>query len=213
MTQLWMPGDIVVLREIVNGRTWGGVSTFVVKDFAQETALLLLPGAQTAFPEGYFRRQHGDYSLGTHWQDANSNNWVLRESVWNTNRFLWLLEPDQYYAICYVWNQASGEFQGYYVNFQLPYRRARFGFDSLDLDLDVVVHPDLSWYLKDEDDYRDGISQGGIQQTWVNEIAKAQDEVLGRLQRRQYPFDGSWLEWRPDPEWQPPSLPDGWQIV
>ena len=212
-TRLWKPGDRTVLRHVVNGRTWNVHSVIVVKDTLAETALLELPGAQCAYPEGHFRWKHGDYSQGTRWHAAKSGDWTLRLSAWHTNRLLMLMEPDTYYATCYIWHHKTDEFQSYYVNFQLPYRRTDWGFDTLDLDLDLVVDPAFIWHWKDEDVYREAIREGVIQQTWIDGVAQAQDEVLVRIQKRHYPFDGSWLQWRPDAAWQPSPLPDGWQFI
>jgi hypothetical protein len=61
------------------------------------------------------------------------------------------------------------------------------------------------------DEYEAGIREGGIGEEWVKGIEASKPEVLERIRRRAYPFDGSWLSWRPDPGWEPPSLPVGWQ--
>jgi hypothetical protein len=46
-------------------------SVIVVKDKPEETVLLLIPGAQCAFSEGYWRwKKNRDYSQGTRWQEA-----------------------------------------------------------------------------------------------------------------------------------------------
>jgi hypothetical protein len=213
LTHFWKPGQSVALRGIVGGRTWFAQSVIVVKDTIEESALLLLPGAQCAGPEGYFRRKAGDYSLGTRWQEAKRGAWTLRAFAWQTNRFLILLEPDQYYATFYIWNHSTDDFQCYYVNFQLPYQRSECGFDTFDLDLDLVIEASLDWRWKDEAVYQDAIREGGVQPNWMNGIAQAQERVLAAIGNRQYPFDGTWLQWRPDPTWQPSSLPAGWQNI
>jgi hypothetical protein len=38
-------------------------------------------------------------------------------------------------------------------------------------------------------------------------------EGTARLEKHHYPFDGSWLDWLPDPAWSPPKLPADWNIV
>lgn len=210
MQSMWNPGERVVLRGIVNERVWSALSVIVVKDTLEETTLLLLPGAQCAYPEGYFRWKHGDYSQGTRWQEAKSNAWTLREFAWQRNRFLIFLEPQKYYAIFHVWHHATDQFTCYYINFQLPYRRSHCGFDTLDLDLDLVIDPQFTWRWKDEDAYREGIQEGGIHEQWVDGIEHAQQEVFDKIHKRCYPLDGSWMHWRPDPSWNPPRLPERW---
>ncbi len=210
MQSMWNPGERVVLRGIVNERVWSALSVIVVKDTLEETTLLLLPGAQCAYPEGYFRWKHGDYSQGTRWQEAKSNAWTFREFVWQRNRFLIFLEPQKYYAIFYTWHHDTDQFTCYYINFQLPYRRSHCGFDTLDLDLDLVIDPQFTWRWKDEDAYREGIQEGGIHEQWVDGIEHAQQEVFDKIHKRCYPLDGSWMHWRPDPSWNPPRLPERW---
>jgi protein associated with RNAse G/E len=101
----------------------------------------------------------------------------------------------------------------YYINFQLPFRRTQFGFDTLDLDLDIVIETSLKWKWKDEDEYQHGIHAGGIQAEWVKEIERAQSEVFARIENQTYPLDASWLNWKPDPTWSTPYLPENWQKV
>jgi hypothetical protein len=42
------------------------------------------------------------------------------------------------------WEGAARAFGAWYVNLQEPFRRSRLGFDTQDLELDVVVSPDGS---------------------------------------------------------------------
>lgn len=74
---MWNSGEGVALRGIVNGRLWVAQSVVVVEDADEETILLLTPGAQCAYPDGWWRWKQGDYSQGTRWDDANSNAWTL----------------------------------------------------------------------------------------------------------------------------------------
>jgi hypothetical protein len=85
--------------------------------------------------------------------------------------------------------------------------------DTLDLDLDLVINPDLTFEWKDEDDYQKGIETGIILPEWVEGIEHAKKEVLGRLASRGYPFDRSWLNWKPDVNWAPPKFPEIWLDV
>ena len=138
---------------------------------------------------------------------------------WRTNRFLILLEPKKFYSINLIWNHASEAFLGYYVNFQLPFQRSRCGFDTFDLELDLVIEPDLRWQWKDVEEYRRGVEMGILRPEWVAGLEQARPEVFSRLEQRLYPFDGSWLssrapqrgQWRPQPAWGASQLPEGWE--
>jgi hypothetical protein len=210
--RMWNPGETSVLRGIFNERVWLAQSVIILKDTLEETILLLMPGARCAYPEGYWRWKHGDYSQGNRWQDVKHNSWRLREFGWLNNRFLIFLNPGKYYAIYSIWRQATDQFQGYYIDFQLPFTRTNLGFDTFDLELDIVIDPQFNWAWKDEHEYRDGIQAGVLQNKWIEAIEMAKPEALARIEGRQYPLDGSWLDWRPDPSWSPPALPDGWMI-
>lgn len=210
MKDKWTPGDHCALRGLVDGRVWLAQSVAVVKDELAETILLLAPGHECAYPEGYWRWGRGDSSAGTRWQEARSPNLRLRKFAWQTNRILMFLEPEKYYSWWLFWNHAADRFSCYYLNFQLPYRRSHCGFDTFDLELDLVISPQFDWHWKDEADYQEGIREGGIRPEWVKQIEQAQPEVFERLQARRRPLDGSWLPWRPDPTWSPPSLPERW---
>ena len=214
MTEYRTAGESCVLRGVVNNQVWLAESVIVVEDKPEETVLLLMPGAQCAFPEGYWRwRKNKDFSQGTRWQEAQRDHISLREFSWERNRLLIFLEPEKFYSCYLFWDHASGQFICHYINFQLPYHRSHCGFDTLDLDLDIVIDPQYNWEWKDEDEYQAGISEGGIQEEWVRRIEKSQEEVFDRINKRSYPFDGSWLQWQPIPTWLPPKLPERWQVV
>ena len=218
MENRWQPGENIVLRGIFAERVWLAQSVIVVKDEDHETILLLLPGAQCAYPEGYFRWKRGDYSLGNRWQEAGRKDWTLRVFSWQTNRILMFLEPDKYYSCWMFWDHASNQFTSYYINFQLPYQRSPLGFDTLDLALDLVIDPQMLWHWKDEEEYREGIREGGIQAIWAKGIEASLPEVLDRIEQHSYPsacmpMDDSWENWQPDPSWQPPSLPEQWMEI
>lgn len=210
---MWKSGDHVLLRGIYNHHVWIAQSAVVVKDDPSEVALAILPGARCAVPEGYLNRKHGAEGKWSRWDDYLHDRRDMQEFTWQTNRLLLLMEPEKYYASIYFWNHASNEFLCYYVNFQLPFTRTTCGFDTLDLELDIVIEPSYAWEWKDAQEYQDGIAKGVFQQEWIEAIDQAKVEVFQKLESRSYPFDGSWLNWVPDPAWVAPSLPEAWDQV
>jgi len=209
MSMRWKAGEVIAWRGIYNQQIWHAMPVIVVNDSPEELALAILPGADGFVPEGY---SEGKQNGRRRW-DFRDKSWKLDRHVWHTNRVLLLLEPQKYYDIEYFWDNESDEFQCYYVNFQLPFQRSPCGIDALDLELDLVVHPDLSYEWKDMDDYQKAIDSGIILKEWAQEIEAAKVEVLERLAKRKYPFDNSWLGWRPDPGWPAPKLPASWDRV
>jgi len=206
---MWQPGDVIVWRGIYRRRIWHAQTVIVVKDSPNEMVLALLPGTECIAPEGYLQGKQSDKRRWNY----KDKYWELEKYDWRTNRLLILLEPDKFYSTMYFWDHASNEFLCYYMNFQLPFRRSASGIDTLDLDLDLIINPDFSFEWKDEEDYQKAIGHEIISPEWVQGIETAKGNVLEKLKKRQYPYDGSWLDWLPDPIWSPPKLPADWDRV
>lgn len=206
---MWKPGDVISWRGIYRERIWHVQPTILVRDRPDEIALTLLPGTECIAEENYPRGKKSSYRR---WHFVD-HDWTLARYTWQTNRLLLLFESQKYYSIILFWKHTSSDFLCYYVNFQLPFQRNLTAVDTLDLDLDLIIHPDFSYEWKDVEDYQNAISHGLILPEWVTQIESATGEVMERLEKRQYPFDGSWLDWRPAPSWQPPKLPENWDKI
>lgn len=206
----WQHGDAVAFRWMANGRTLIAQASLVVKDTAEETALLILPGAETVKPDGLWESAERRWDR---WIVQRDNKWALRPSAWHTNRVLMVVRPGDWYSVMYFWPQDTSVFDCYYVNFQLPLQRTPSGFDSFDLELDLVVEPDGRWHWKDEEDYRLGIAAGFILPEWTAQIDRAKETLIARIAARAYPFDGTWTNYQPHAHWGPPSLPAGWNDI
>jgi predicted RNA-binding protein associated with RNAse of E/G family len=206
---MWKPGDVISWRGIYRERIWHVQPTILVRDSPTETVLTLLPGteciAEETYPKGKKNGQRRWYFV--------DHDWKLAKYTWNTNRLLLIFEPQKYYSIILFWNHQNNDFLCYYVNFQLPFKRNLSAVDTLDLDIDLIINPDLSYEWKDIEDYQNAIAHGLILPEWSRGIETATDEIMARLEMRQYPFDGSWLDWKPDPAWQPPTLPQNWDKI
>jgi hypothetical protein len=209
MTELWNPGDTVVWRGVYRDRVWHATPTTVVRDTGQELVLSLLPATQCMAEEDYAQNRKN----GKRRWDFQGEDWRLERFTWHTNRLLFLLEPETFYSPILFWNQETNRFLCYYVNFQLPFTRSLSAINTLDLDLDLVIYPDFSYTWKDIDDYEKGIEAGVILPEWADKIEAAKPEILGRLENREYPFDGSWLDWQPDLHLPLPTLPENWDKI
>ena len=181
----------------------------MVKDSPEEIVLTLLPGSECCASEDYPKGKQ--YSKRRwHFKEAE---WKLEKYLWRTNRLLLIFEPEKYYSIIYFWNHEIDEFLCYYINFQLPFKRSHCGVDTLDLDLDLIIYPDFNIEWKDVQDFEESIQHEVILPKWVEEVESARREVFDRLEKRKYPFDGSWLNWSPDAAWSPPKLPENWDKI
>jgi predicted RNA-binding protein associated with RNAse of E/G family len=206
---MWNPGDVIAWRGIYRQRVWHAQTAIIVKDTSNEMVLALITGAECAAPEGYL---NGKDSNKRRW-NFKDKDWEIENYLWRTNRLLLLLEPEKYYSIMHFWDDASNQFKCYYVNFQVPFTRSHCGIDTLDLDLDIIINPDLSFEWKDEDDYQIAIDHGVIFPEWIQGIEEAKQEIFDKLEKRAYPFDGTWLNWMPNPDRLPPKLPENWDKI
>ena len=206
---MWKPGETVLWRGILNKRIWHVQPTVVVKDNPNELVLILLPGTECVAEETYVKgKKHS-----RRWWDFRNNDWTMAKYTWHTNRLLLLVEPEKFYSTILFWDHESNAFLCYYINFQIPFHRNGLNMDTLDLELDIVISPDFSYRWKDVDDYQKAISNGIISADYAREIDNAKSEIFEKLEMRQYPFDGSWLDWKPDPGWEPPLLPENWDKI
>lgn len=159
----------------------------------------------------------GNISVGQEnarrWWDFEENDWKLAKYIWHTNRLLLILEPGKCYSTILFWNHETNEFLCYYINFQIPFQRRYDNVDTLDLELDLIINPDGRTKWKDEEDYLLAIDRGLISSKWMNGIEDTKQEIFERIEEQKYPFDGSWLNWRPDPSWEAPKLPENWDKI
>ncbi|GAA3903393.1 DUF402 domain-containing protein [Actinoplanes auranticolor] len=123
-----------------------------------------------------------------------------------TFRSLLLLPPGAPHSVSWSW-LADGTFTGWYANLETPARRWPGGVDSHDQTLDVLVTADRSWFFKDEEDL------GALEPAEAAAV-RAEGERLGKLaETATFPFDGTWLDFTPPPEWTPATLPPWWDAA
>jgi protein associated with RNAse G/E len=209
MQKFWKHGDLVAMRGIYNQRVWSALPAIIVIDSPEEVAFAILPGAECMVPKGYSKGKHGNWRR---W-DFKEKEWELEQFIWHTNRLLVLLKPQEYYATMHFWQENTEQFLCYYINFQLPFSRSECGFDSLDLELDIVIDPEHRWCWKDEEDYQHGIDSGIILKEWAAEIELSKPHIFEKMEKQIYPLDGKWLDWKPDSNWTAPKLPANWDKV
>ena len=215
MSDRWQPGDPVVVRGVVHGLVWIAHPMTVVKDAPERVILLLQPGAECRIPAGLIERKYSGETDGnmSRWDEQQNPPWTTREWIWNTRRFLIFKEPAAYFAEALVWHHESDEFLGWYVNFEMPFIRRPIGFDTLDLELDLEVSPAYDYQWKDNVEYEEGVRRGAISPVAAQQVEMARRRVLERVQKRIIPFDSTWVNWKPEPEWRVPPLHKEWNRV
>jgi Protein of unknown function (DUF402) len=196
-------GDPALLRYVHDGRVSRIVPATVVEDGAQGVGLYVRDGTRIrvrARPDGAPVERSLPYA------ERFTGEWKLGDAVWEGNHTLVLAPAGAAHAFIAFWIE-DWEFQGWYVNLQEPLRPSPFGWDTADNVLDLVVAPDLSsWRWKDEDELREAVRLGRFTEEQAAELYAEGERALATVERRAWPFDREWADWRPDPGWPIPGL-------
>jgi hypothetical protein len=188
---VWSSGDVVCVRQTWRGRVWQAHAWYVVTDSEDELVLFAPIGAEAHFSGIPIPR----------------DEWTLKPSRFKEHLLL-LARPGVGYSTSLIWD-ANWTLREWYVNFERPSRpRTPFGFDYVDCALDLVVYPDGTHQLLDEDELEEGLKSGVLT---AEDAAAAYADAEKLL--AEWPFPTGWEDWRPDPGWEPPTLPAGWDVV
>jgi uncharacterized protein len=186
---------VVAVRELWKGRIWKARPWIVVHDQPDQLALFIPDGAPTKIPPG---------------SGIPCEEWSLEDGTF-AHDALRLTAPGEAHSVLLFWK--DGSFEGWYVNLERPLVRSPVGFDYLDRELDIHVRPDRSWALLDEDEFEEAKRLGVISAEEATEVLAEARRVIAGIEAWVSPFCDGWENWRPDPAWQVPDLPTGWEVV
>ncbi|MFC4334758.1 DUF402 domain-containing protein [Salininema proteolyticum] len=177
-------GRIALRREMLDGRPWLSYPTRVAVHDYEVTGLYLAHRTPLIFGDGPF-------SWGPHC-------WSSFEPYWMSEGVLQLQRPGEYYSL---WRRTEeGAFAHWYVNFQRPLKVSSEGFDSLDLDLDLIIRPDGSYEWKDEEKFQRRVDDGHISAAEAEAVRRSGDDVLKQLADGR-PWWEAWRDWEPPQDW------------
>jgi Protein of unknown function (DUF402) len=189
------PGDTIVRRDVWRGRPvvgWGGT---VVADDDDLLALYMPGGGALSATGEFFGAPHP---------------WSHKQR-WEGHGVLQLQRPGEMHAVWVFWQGPERDFGAWYVNIQEPFRRTPMGFDTQDLELDLVVKPDGTWRWKDDELLDAWVERGRWTAAEVAEIRTEGARVAADLDAGRRWWSDEWTTWEPDPAWQVPvELPRGW---
>ena len=114
------------------------------------------------------------------------------------------------HALWVFWVGPGRDLAGWYVNLQEPFRRTPIGFDTQDLELDLVIEPDGSWSFKDDEQLDPWIERGRWTEAEVVAIRAEGARLGAELDAGRRWWDEGWGMWEPDPAWPLPALPQNW---
>jgi predicted RNA-binding protein associated with RNAse of E/G family len=199
----------VLVQEVWKDRVWAARPMRLVAETPEGAVLWFPHGTRWRAPTSPDRRPPEATRGERLASSLRDGEWALVEREWDTAT-LQIWPRDAWHSIWLSW-RADGSRWGFYGNIQLPYERTRCGFRTLDLVLDVLVELDGSWRLKDEDELAAFAAAGVVDGELERRIRVEADAIVAKLERREPPFDGSFEDWIPDPDWPEPELPDGWE--
>lgn len=191
-----LQGEPIVRREVWHGEpkvAWGGI---VVEDSPSLLALYMPGGSPLAFADDFFGAPHP---------------WSGRDR-WEGHGVLQLQRPGEMHAVWVFWHGASREFGGWYINLQEQLRRTERGFDTQDLELDIVIDLDGSWRYKDDEMLERWVERGRWSVAEVSAIRREGASVACELDAGRRWWSDEWATWEPDPSWVEPSLPPDWSL-
>ena len=209
-------------RRPLQGDVGAGKVTFarpvtVVHDRHGEVALYQACGAPVAALDFMWANTVANPWVGTganfEWLGPLMGEWPHRFRTWVDTNVLMLTPPGAWHSVWLMWEAQTWKFRCWYVNLQMPLVSTSRGFDTLDRMLDVVIAPNGDHRWKDEDHLERALDIGWISAEDARRVRSEGERVIERAARREYPFDGELISWRPDPAWPIPTLPPDWSVV
>ncbi len=189
VTRRWHAGEAIVRREVIGGRPWLEYPQIVVHDSPDLLIAYTPPGAPFVFPAGPWPTRTGLHP----WHDRDG---------WQGHGSLHLMWPGVRYAVWAFWAGPDRHFDHWYINIQEPFCRSEVGYDTQDLEVDLIVQPDGTWRLKDAENVIARIDEGRLSPAQGAAAVSEAARLAERLDRRHWWWDTSWSSWRPDPAWR-----------
>ena len=194
----WNLGEKILVRHIWRDRVWEAAPVTVVQDEPERLVFYLRAGTPAIATKV-------DHDTGTLEGPF--------DYTWLGSDVLIICGVNDSHAVWAMWKAGGGRFLGWYVNLQDKFRRVADGIVTWDRSLDIQVTPDLQWNWKDEDHFARIQALGWITSDEAASIRAEGERVIERIDRCDRPFCESWPEWRPDPNWTIPDLPENWAVL
>lgn len=207
----FVPGRTVLYRNVRQGRLGWVRPTRVIADDERGLLIWLARGSQVATEASTDGR--GMRAMPFHeWITCSYRPRVVS---WQGPSLLLFLPAGAAHSVWWFRDPVTDRFANWYVNLEAPGVRwddgAVAGVDVIDQDLDVVIRPDRSWAWKDKDEFTERLAYP--EHYWVPDPVAVRVEgerVIKFAEAGEFPFDGTWCDFQPDPDWLVPELPPGW---
>lgn len=201
----FQPGEHILFRDVLRGKTRIVVPTIVIADEPEIIATWVPVGTPVLWLEV------GERSHGVEGVRAQARaDWVLKPRSWHTSPVIRITQSGLPWSMSVFRDRPGGSISFWYVNLEKPLMRTLEGFESSDRYLDIVIEPDRkSWRWKDDDELEEAVRVGLFTPEEAAQFRQDGLDAIARITSGEPPFDTSWADWQPDPEWGIPQLPDG----
>lgn len=205
-------GDKVVVQEVWRGRLWSARPFIVVHHEPGLSALWMPAGTIFKGPSNPRTRPLKATPRERMLDNLRHVDWLHRDVPASISS-LWIIPHGAWYCAQRGW-LPNGDRLGWYVNFQEPVVQRPNALRTMDLALDLVVHPNGEQELKDRTEFDLLCAEGLLPETTSMAVLRDLEEVRRRLANDAFPFNERWASFEPDhPSATPLSLPDGWNVV
>lgn len=107
------------------------------------------------------------------------------EAGTHSTEYFW---TDRWYSV-FRFRTPAGRLLKFYCNINTPARLADGVLSFVDLDVDVLVEPDFSYAVLDEDEFELHAELYAYPESYRENVRLALDELLRLVEARRFPFD------------------------
>lgn len=96
---------------------------------------------------------------------------------------------DRWYSV-FRFREPAGALRNYYCNINQPVKFDGHILTFIDLDIDVLVAPDFSYRILDEEEFAANAEAYGYPEVVRESARRALADLISHIERREHPFDG-----------------------
>ena len=208
---VWEPGEQILQQDL----WWGSLLTArpvtVVEDRPDQLALYTHLGARYQ-SASVFRGNRYDLPVEERARLIMGDLEQFEERVSSNHHVLNLIAPGSWHSVRLHWT-SEWELEFWYVNLQAPIQRTNHGILDQDYILDILIKPDMSWSLKDANEFSELHRRGFFTDEQFLFVHAEADRMINAIESNVPPFSDGWAGWKPDPKWPVPQLPDQWNVL
>lgn len=108
---------------------------------------------------------------------------VIRAGTHSTE-FFW---ADRWYSV-FLFREPTGEARNFYCNINTPALLSEGTLSFVDLDVDVLVRPDFSFQVLDEEEFETHAELYGYTSLYRRRVREAIGELVSLIEGRHFPF-------------------------